>query len=113
MFICARDEGRLGLLGLNKSKWDGRQILSDKWVSMATTPTGSNPGYGFCDWYLNTDRKMYPAPRADSVAFIGDGSNIVFVDYQHDMVAVVRWIDGGKMKDFVKLLADATGEPAS
>jgi len=113
MFISARDEGRLGLLGLNKGKWNGKQILSDKWVSMATTPTGPNPGYGFCNWYLNTDRKMYPAARADSVAFIGDGSNIVFVDYQHDMVAVVRWIDGGKMKDFVKLLVEATGQPAS
>jgi hypothetical protein len=28
------------------------------------------------------------------------------------MVAVVRWIDGAKMKEFVRLLVDATGEPA-
>jgi len=34
------------------------------------------------------------------------------VDYQHDMVAVVRWIDGPKMKEFVRLLVDSTGEPA-
>jgi hypothetical protein len=32
------------------------------------------------------------------------------VDYQHDIVAVVRWIDGPKMKDFVRLLIAATGE---
>ncbi|MBV9549617.1 MAG: serine hydrolase [Alphaproteobacteria bacterium] len=113
MFISARDEARLGLLGLNNGKWDGRQVLSDRWVAMAKTPTAPNPGYGFCNWYLNTGRKLYPAARADSVAFIGDGSNIVFVDYQHDMVAVVRWIDGGKMKDFVRLLVEATGEPAT
>ncbi|HEY4075890.1 MAG TPA: hypothetical protein VGM26_03060 [Rhizomicrobium sp.] len=91
----------MGLLGLNKGKWDGKTILSDKWVGMATTPTGPNPGYGFCNWYLNTDRKLYPAAREDSVAFIGDGANIVCVDYQHD--AVVRWIDSVKMKDFVRL----------
>ena len=45
--------------------------------------------------------------RPDSVAFIGDGSNIIFIDYEHDIVAVVRWIDGGKMKDFVRLLLAA------
>ena len=56
---------------------------------------------------------MYPAARDDSVAFIGDGSNIIFVDYQHDIVAVVRWIDSNKMKEFVRLLVEATGEPAN
>lgn len=112
MFISARDQARLGLLGLNRGKWNGKTILSDKWVTMATTPTVPNPGYGFCNWYLNTDRKLYPAARADSVAFIGDGANVVFVDYQHDIVAVVRWIDSAKMKEFVRLLVEATGEPA-
>jgi CubicO group peptidase (beta-lactamase class C family) len=110
MFLTARDQARLGLLGLNKGKWGDKQILSDKWVAMARTPTGPNPGYGFCNWFLNTGKKMYPDASADSVAFIGDGANIVFIDYQHDMVAVVRWIDGGKMKDFVKLLEAAANE---
>jgi CubicO group peptidase (beta-lactamase class C family) len=113
MFISARDQARMGLLGLNKGKWEGKTVLSDAWVKMATTPTGPNPGYGFCNWYLNTDRKMYPAARADSVSFIGDGSNVIFIDYQHDIVAVVRWIDGNQMKEFVRLLVEATGEPAS
>jgi hypothetical protein len=113
MFISARDEARMGLLGLNDGKWQGKQILSDRWVAMAKTPTGPNPNYGFCNWYLNTDKKMYPDARADSVTYIGDGANEIFIDYQHDMVAVVRWIDGGKMKDFVRLLVAATGEPAT
>jgi len=26
---------------------------------------------------------------------------------------VVRWIDGNKMKEFVRLLIEATGEPAT
>jgi hypothetical protein len=47
---------------------------------------------------------MYPAAREDSVAFIGDGANVIFVDYEHDIVAVVRWIDSPKMKEFVRLL---------
>jgi CubicO group peptidase (beta-lactamase class C family) len=112
MFISARDEARMGLLGLHNGKWDGKQILSDAWVTMAKTPTVPNPGYGFCNWYLNTNKAMYPDARADSVTFIGDGANEIFIDYQHDIVAVVRWIDGGKMKDFVRLLVAATNEPA-
>jgi CubicO group peptidase (beta-lactamase class C family) len=107
MYISARDLARLGLLGLGKGKWGDKQILSDRWVTMARTPSGPNPGYGFCNWFLNTDRKMYPAARADSVAFIGDGANVVFVDYEHDMVAVVRWIDGPQMTEFVRLLLAA------
>ncbi|MES2253502.1 MAG: serine hydrolase [Pseudomonadota bacterium] len=109
MFLSARDQARLGLLGLNKGKWGDKQVLSDKWVAMARTPTGPNPGYGYCNWYLNTGKKMYPDAPEDSVSFIGDGANIVFIDYQHDIVAVVRWIDGGKMKDFVKLLEASIG----
>jgi CubicO group peptidase (beta-lactamase class C family) len=112
MFLSAYDQARLGLLGLNNGKWDGKTVLSDKWVAMARTPTGPNPNYGFCNWYLNTGKKTYPAAREDSLSFIGDGANVVFVDYQHDMVAVVRWIDGAKMKEFVRLLVEATGEPA-
>ena len=109
MFISARDLARLGLLGLNRGKWGDRQILSAKWVAMATTPTGPNPGYGFCNWFLNTGRKLYPAAREDSVAFIGDGANVVFIDYQHDLVAVVRWIDAAQMKEFVRRLEGAIG----
>jgi CubicO group peptidase (beta-lactamase class C family) len=112
MFLSARDQGRLGLLGLAKGKWNGKTILSDAWVKMAATPTATNTGYGFCNWYLNTDKKMYPAARADSVSFVGDGANIIFIDYQHDIVAVVRWIDAPQMKEFVRLLIEATGEPA-
>ena len=100
------------LLGLNKGKWGGKTVLSDKRVAMARTPTGTNPGYGFCNWYLNTGKQRYPAAREDSLSYNGDGANIIFVDYQHDIVAVVRWIDGDKMKEFVRLLIAATGEPA-
>ncbi len=49
-------------------------------------------------------KKLYPAARADSLSYNGDGANIIFVDYQQPIiVAVVRWIDGTKMKEFVRL----------
>ena len=107
MFISARDLARLGLLGLNDGLWGKRRILSEKWIAMAKTPTGPNPGYGYMNWFLNTDRKLFPAAREDAVAFLGNGANVVFIDYQHDTVAVVRWIDDKDKAEFVKLLEAA------
>ena len=82
MFISARDLARMGLLGLNNGRWGDKQILSEQWVRMARTPTGPNPGYGYMNWFLNTDRKLFPAAREDAVDFIGNGDNIVFIDYR-------------------------------
>jgi CubicO group peptidase (beta-lactamase class C family) len=107
MFISARDLARMGLLGLNNGKWGGKQILSRKWVKMARTPTPQEPIYGYMNWFLNTDHKMYPAAREDCVTFLGNGDNVVFIDYQHDMVAVVRWIDDKQKAEFVRLLEES------
>ena len=107
MFISSRDMARMGLLGLNNGNWNGKQILSGQWIKMAKTPTGPNPGYGYMNWFLNTDQKLFPAARADSVAFIGNGDNIIFIDYEHDVVAVVRWIDDTQKAEFVRLLENS------
>ena len=104
MFISARDLARMGLLGLNNGKWGEKQVLSETWVKMARTPTPQEPDYGYMNWFLNTGQKMFPAAREDSVAFIGNGDNIVFIDYAHDMVAVIRWIDDKEKAEFVRLL---------
>lgn len=107
MFIDAFDLARLGLLGLNKGRWGDRQILSAEWIDMARAPTGPNPGYGYMNWFLNTDGKLAPAARHDSVMFLGNGTNMVFIDYQHDTVAVVRWIDSKSLAGFVERLEAA------
>lgn len=107
MFISARDLARLGLMASRGGMWGTKRILSEKWLAMARTPTGPNPGYGYMNWFLNTDRKLFPAARADAVAFIGNGDNIVFIDYEHDVVAVVRWIDDAQKAQFVALLEAA------
>jgi hypothetical protein len=56
------------------------------------------------NWFLNTNRKLLPAAREDAVMFLGNGDNIVFIDYQHDLVAVVRWLDDSQKAEFVRLL---------
>jgi len=107
MFISARDLARMGLLGLNNGRWGDKQILSDAWVNMAKAPTPQNPQYGYMNWFLNTGRKLVPAAREDAVMFLGNGDNIVFMDYEHDLVAVVRWIDDSQKAEFIRLMEDA------
>ena len=107
MFINAYDMGRFGLLTLRKGNWNGKQILSEDWIRKATTPTAANTGYGFMNYFLNTDQKLYPSAPATAYAHIGNGTNAIYVDSENDVVAVVRWIDDKSMDGFLKILLGA------
>jgi CubicO group peptidase (beta-lactamase class C family) len=102
MFINARDMARFGLLTANNGKWRDKQILSENWIKMARTPTGAQPTYGFMNWFLNTDRKFFPAAPANAFAHIGNGTNIIYVDPDKDLVFVLRWIENDKINEFIQ-----------
>ena len=104
MFINARDMARFGYLTLRRGKWKDRQILSDAWVTMALTPTPAQPTYGYMNWFLNTDRKYMPSAPASLFVHVGNGTNVVIVDPEHDIVAVVRWIENGAVDGFIQRL---------
>jgi hypothetical protein len=73
---------------------------------MARTPGTANRKYGFANWFLNTGRAPLPSAPESSVTFRGNGTNIVYVDWQNDLVVVVRWIDQPAFDEFVgKVLA--------
>jgi CubicO group peptidase (beta-lactamase class C family) len=107
MFINAWDLARFGYLFLRNGKWKDRQIVSEQWIQMARTPGIANPEYGFMNWFLNTGRKSLPSAPESSVTFRGNGQNIVYVDWQNDLVVVVRWINNGPaLNEFIgKVLA--------
>jgi CubicO group peptidase (beta-lactamase class C family) len=96
MFIDSYDMARFGYLFLRNGKWKDKSIVSDKWIRMARTPGSDNKTYGFANWYLNTDQKPLPAAPATVVRFVGNGSNIIYIDWDNDIVAVFRWIRGDK-----------------
>jgi CubicO group peptidase (beta-lactamase class C family) len=97
MFINAWDMARFGYLFLRNGKWKDRQLVSEQWIRMARTPGSANADYGFANWFLNTGRKPLPAAPESSVTFRGAGQNIVYVDWDNDLVMVVRWIDKTEM----------------
>jgi len=106
MFINAYDMARFGYLFLRNGKWKDKTIVSEKWIQMARTPGPANKTYGFANWFLNTERKPLPNAPESAFYFEGNGANIIYVDQENDIVAVVRWIrGGGALNEFVgKLL---------
>lgn len=106
MFIDAHDMARFGYLTLRRGKWKEKQLLSDQWVSWALTPTPAQPTYGFMNWFLNTDKKYLASAPEKAFVHIGNGTNMIYVDPDNDLVVVARWIENGAMNDFIqKVLA--------
>jgi CubicO group peptidase (beta-lactamase class C family) len=106
MFISARDMARFGLLFLRNGRWNDREVVSPKWIALARTPGVANAGYGYMNWFLNTGRKPLPSAPESSVRFLGNGTNVIYIDWDNDVVIVVRWIQGNALDAFIgKVLA--------
>jgi CubicO group peptidase (beta-lactamase class C family) len=110
MFINAYDMARFGYLTLRRGNWKDRQLLSEQWIDQARTPIKPEPIYGYMNWFLNTDRKRWPSAPATAFAHVGNGTNMVYVDQEHDLVAVARWIDPEAVDGFLKRLLAAVDQ---
>jgi CubicO group peptidase (beta-lactamase class C family) len=107
LFINAYDMARFGLLTLRKGNWNGKQIISEDWINKSKTPNSINTGYGFMNYFLNTDKKMYPSAPNTAYAFLGNGTNAIYVDQEHDLVVVIKWMDDKSVDGFLKLVLAA------
>lgn len=101
MFINARDMARFGLLIEGNGNWNDKQILSKEFLKRAETPSVPNPTYGFMNFFLNTDKKLYPNAPEGTISFLGNGTNIVYIDRQNSIVIVARWIENNKIDEFL------------
>jgi CubicO group peptidase (beta-lactamase class C family) len=107
MWISAFDMARFGLLTLRRGTWGERQVLSEAWLRMATTPTPVQRTYGHMNFFLNTDREPMPSAPEQAFFHLGAGNNVIYVDPVNDLVVVVRWIANLRAMDGVieRLLA--------
>jgi len=101
MFINAYDMARFGLLTARNGKWGNKQLLSTEFIRQAKTPTTVEPTYGFMNWFLNTDKKLYANAPASAFVHVGNGTNMVYIDPDNDLVIVARWIENNKINEFV------------
>jgi CubicO group peptidase (beta-lactamase class C family) len=107
IFINTWDMARFGLFTLHKGKWKGQQLLSENFFQMATKPTAPKPDYGFMNFFLNTDKKYLPDAPATAYCHIGNGTNMIYVDTENEVVAVVRWFDSKQQNEIVKRILAA------
>jgi len=111
MFLSARDQARFGLLTLRRGRWGERQLLSEAWLDLATTPTPANRGYGFMNFFLNTDREMLPSAPESTFCHLGSGTNMICILREHELVIVARWIERSAMDGLVARVLGALVEP--
>lgn len=107
IFINAFDQARFGYLTLHRGKWNGKQILSDEWVTKSLTPTAVKDDYGYMNWFLNTGKKALPSAPESAFYHLGAGTNMVYVDPVNNVVIVARWINRSAMDGIVKKLLSA------
>lgn len=103
VWAATRDHARFGLLMLRRGVWGERRLLSERWIALAETPVPLRPVYGYL-WWLNTDRAQYPAAPPTSVFALGAGGNVIWIDRDHDLLVVVRWMDGRAINRFMELI---------
>ena len=100
LFIGARDHARLGLLMARGGAWGGRQLISPAWIAEMLTPSATLANYGYL-WWLNRGPAAKPGVPATAVSALGAGSNVIWLDPEQDLVAVLRWINGAAADDFI------------
>jgi CubicO group peptidase (beta-lactamase class C family) len=106
--ISARDQARIGQLLLDGGMHHGRQLIAREWIERMQQPCAVAPFYGLLTW-LNRDGSLFAdAPRTSWFMF-GAGGYYVWIDPDHEMAAVVRWIDPAKTAGFVSRVAKALG----
>jgi|TARA_B100001964_G_C14243744_1_gene606365 CubicO group peptidase (beta-lactamase class C family) len=102
LWINTYDLARFGMLLLNNGFWNGKIVVSSKWIQKMLTPSDINPTYGFMI-RLNTKNRLY-GTIASEKSFIasGAGGNAVFVDPKKELIIVTRWC--GNVNGLIELV---------
>ncbi|HEV2328626.1 MAG TPA: serine hydrolase [Verrucomicrobiae bacterium] len=76
LYLCTEDIAKFGQLYLQKGKWNGRQLIPQKWVEEATSKQIRNDGEGHSkigiDWQQGYGFQFW---RCTHNAFRGDGAH--------------------------------------
>ncbi|TAI47250.1 serine hydrolase domain-containing protein [Flagellimonas allohymeniacidonis] len=107
IFISAEDMARFGLLFLNNGQWKDKTLLSEEWISKATTPSKPNVNCGYM-WWLNQKGNRHWEGVPEHVFYAaGFGGNFIVVDQKAGLVIVTRWLEPKQIGEFVRQVYDA------
>lgn len=101
LFINTEDMARFGLLFLNNGKWKNERLVSESWVQKAIEPSKPNVNYGYM-WWLNKKGSRHWEGLSENIYYAaGFGGNFIVVDKENDLVVVTRWLEPGKIGEFM------------
>ncbi|UZR94910.1 serine hydrolase domain-containing protein [Chondrinema litorale] len=101
VFINTYDHARFGLLFLRNGNWNGKQLISENWISKAVTSSEANASYGYM-WWLNKGDRKWEGVNDESIFYAaGFGGNFIVVDKSNDLVIVTRWLEPSKIGEMV------------
>jgi CubicO group peptidase (beta-lactamase class C family) len=107
LWASTRDHARFGYLYLRRGRWLGRQLLSERWVDLATTPTDIKPIYGYMWWLNSPGAPTQPGATPRSFMARGAGGNTIWIAPELDLVVVTRWLDPRNTDEFMQLVRQA------
>ena len=111
IWISSHDHARFGLLVLGRGRWGDLEILPEGWFGRMFEPCPVKPGYGYL-WWLNTGRGFLAEAPESSVFASGVGGNVIWLEPEANLLAVVRWIDRGSLGGFVERVMVILGNAA-
>ena len=95
------DHARFGYLFQRRGNWNGRQLVSEKWIDLATTPSKLNPAYAYM-WWVNPGGVLFPSATESSFFAVGKGTNLIWVEPENDLTVVIRWINRDDANGFIQ-----------
>ncbi|MDX8366304.1 serine hydrolase [Cytobacillus sp. IB215665] len=93
--LTPRDMIKIGQLYLNGGVWNGKQIVSFKWIEDSTTEKSRwlDVPYGYLWWVVD-----------DGYAALGDGGNVIFINPKKEMVVTIASCYMPRAKDRIELI---------
>jgi CubicO group peptidase (beta-lactamase class C family) len=113
VIVNAKQLARFGHLYLNLGNWNGKQIIPESWVKMATTvqvpestpvadtdrkSARGSGAYGF-NWWINGGLSAMPDAPSGTYYASGLNHNVCFVIPEWNMVIVRMGVDGNPPED--------------
>ena len=98
--LTTMDMAKLGQLYLNEGYWNGRQIISRKWVAESTQVQSvwkaRHLKYGYLWWIIDEAEHSYAA--------LGDGGNAIYVNPEDRIVVAVSSLFVPRVKDRIDFI---------
>lgn len=98
--LSPMDMAKIGQLYLNGGIWNGKQLVSKKWIDDSTKEHSrwkkNDLRYGYLWWIIDEEEHSFAA--------LGDGGNAIYINPKNNMVVSITSLFIPKVKDRIELI---------